>query len=126
MTDRPEMALATVVLGAPDPQELAAFYHRLLGWPVERDQPGWVVLRPPSGRPGLAFQTEENYLRPAWPSRPGDQQMMVHLDFRVRDLEAAGDHAITCGAARAEYQPQDDVVVFLDPVGHPFCMFESG
>ena len=40
MTDRPEMALATVVLGAPDPQELAAFYHRLLGWPVERDQPG--------------------------------------------------------------------------------------
>jgi hypothetical protein len=27
------------------------------------------------------------------------------------------------GAVLAEYQPQDDVRVYLDPAGHPFCLF---
>jgi hypothetical protein len=28
---------------------LAGFYRRLLGWTVEVDEPGRVVLRPPGG-----------------------------------------------------------------------------
>jgi catechol 2,3-dioxygenase-like lactoylglutathione lyase family enzyme len=117
--------MATVVLGAPDAHELAAFYRNLLGWPVDHEQPGWVRLDPPSGGPRLAFQSEPGYVRPSWPAAPGDQQMMVHLDFRVGDLAEAGAHALACGAVEAEHQPQDDVRVHLDPAGHPFCFFEG-
>ena len=117
------MTLSGIVLDAPDAQELAAFYQRLLGWSVVQDEPGWVKLGAPNGGPGLSFQTEENYRRPVWPAGPDDVQMQVHLDIRVQDLEEAGRHAAEAGAVQAEFQPQDDVRVFLDPAGHPFCLF---
>jgi catechol 2,3-dioxygenase-like lactoylglutathione lyase family enzyme len=123
MTDRPWMRLSGVVLGAPDARELAAFYRRLLGWAVAMDEPDWMMLRAPDGGPGLSFQTERAYARPTWPAGPGDQQMMVHLDIEVDDLEVAGAHAVAAGATLADYQPQDDVRVYLDPAGHPFCLW---
>ncbi|MDQ3484833.1 MAG: GNAT family N-acetyltransferase [Actinomycetota bacterium] len=58
-----------------------------------------------------------------WPTAEGAQQMMMHLDFEVVDLEAAVAHALELGAELAEYQPQDDVRVVLDPAGHPFCLY---
>jgi hypothetical protein len=45
----------------------------------------------------------------------GEQQMMMHLDIGVEDLDA--------GAVLAAHRPQDDVRVMLDPEGHPFCLF---
>jgi hypothetical protein len=117
------MTLTGAVLDAPDARELATFYSRLLGWDVAWEEPGWVKLRAPEGEPGLAFQTESIYARPTWPAGPGDQQMMVHLDIEVEDLEAAGAHAVAAGATLAEYQPQENVRVYLDPAGHPFCLW---
>ena len=52
--------------------------------------------------------------------------MMVHLAIRVDDLDGAVEHAVAAGAVLAEHQPQDDVRVCLDPVGHPFCLWLSG
>lgn len=121
--DRPAMALTSIVLDAPDANELAAFYRGLLGWEVRTDEPGWVTLTAPGGGAGLAFQTERRYLRPTWPAGPGDQQMMTHLDIEVDDLVTAGAHATACGATLAEFQPQDNVRVYLDPAGHPFCLW---
>lgn len=115
--------LTTVNLSAPDPAALARFYARLLGWPIVAEEPGWVLLRPPQGGVGLSCQTETDYRAPAWPAGPGDQQMMMHLDIRVDDLAEAGEHALACGARRAEHQPQQDVRVYLDPAGHPFCLW---
>jgi hypothetical protein len=103
--------------------ELAGFYHRLLGWEVEQDEPDWVKLRAPDGGPGLSFQTESAYTRPIWPAGPGDQQMMLHLDIQVDDPRTAGTGATSLGAVLAEYQPQDDVRVYIGPAGHPFCFF---
>ncbi len=51
--------------------------------------------------------------------------MQLHLDLQVDDLELAAEHATQAGATLADFQPQDDVRVFLDPVGHPFCLFEQ-
>lgn len=119
------MTLWGIVLDASDARELADFYHRLLGWKVEQDEPGWVKLGSPEGGPGLSFQTEDAYVRPTWPAGPGDQQMSIHLDIKVDDMDAAGAHAIAEGAVLAEHQPQDDVRVYLDPAGHPFCFFRS-
>jgi catechol 2,3-dioxygenase-like lactoylglutathione lyase family enzyme len=123
MTERPRFTLSTTVLDSPDAQALAAFYERLLGWSRHDDEPDWVVLRPPGGGTGLAFQTESAYVRPVWPAGPGDPQMMLHLDIEVDDLETASAHAVSCGATVADFQPQDDVRVILDPAGHPFCLF---
>jgi catechol 2,3-dioxygenase-like lactoylglutathione lyase family enzyme len=117
------ITLTTVNIGAPDPPALARFYQRLLGWQIVAEEPDWVMLRGDDGGVGLSFQTESSYVRPVWPAGPGDQQMMLHLEIRVDDLEAAGAHAAEAGATLAEYQPQDDVRVYLDPAGHPFCLW---
>jgi catechol 2,3-dioxygenase-like lactoylglutathione lyase family enzyme len=123
MAHRPTMLLTATVFDAPDPRALADFYHRLLGWPVIKNYPGWVTLRPPGGEPGLSFQFEERYIRPMWPAGPEDQQMQLHLDIEVDDLENAAAYAVECGATIAEFQPQEDVRVLLDPAGHPFCFW---
>ena len=125
MTDRPRLTLTAVVLDAPDVPALAAFYQRLLGWPVGSEEPDWMTLRPPGGGAGLSFQTEAAYVRPSWPAGSGDQQMSMHLDIEVDDLDAAVDFAVSCGAAVADFQPQQDVRVCLDPAGHPFCLWTS-
>lgn len=122
MTERPQLALTGIVLDSPDAQELAGFYRRLLGWAVRSDEPGWVTLAAPAGA-GLSFQTESAYVRPTWPVGPDDQQMMLHLDIAVSDLQSASSFAAEAGAVLADFQPQDDVRVFLDPAGHPFCLF---
>jgi catechol 2,3-dioxygenase-like lactoylglutathione lyase family enzyme len=117
------LTFTTVNIGAPDAGALARFYSRLLGWPLTVDEPGWAMLRDPAGGVGLNFQTEEDYVRPVWPAGPGDQQMQLHLEIRVSDLAAGSAHAETCGAVAASYQPQEDVRVYLDPAGHPFCLW---
>ena len=126
MDQLPAMTLSGVVLDSPDARALAGFYNRLLGWPIEEDGTDWVKLRSPQGGAGLSFQTETEYVRPIWPAGPGDQQMSVHLDIAVDDLGAAGAHAVAAGAVLADYQPQDHVQVYLDPAGHPFCLFPAG
>ena len=117
------MTLSGIVLDTPDARELAAFYQRLLGWSVVQDEPNWVKLGAPNGGPGLSFQTDRAYVRPVWPAGPDEPQMKVHLDIHVEDLEAAAAHAEKAGATRADFQPQKDVRVFLDPDGHPFCLY---
>jgi catechol-2,3-dioxygenase len=123
MDGRPQMMLTGIVLDAPDARELAAFYQRLLGWSATQEEDHWVMLGAPDGCTGLSFQTEKHYARPVWPSRPDEQQMSLHLDIRVQDLAEAGAHAERAGASLAEFQPQEHVRVYLDPAGHPFCLY---
>ncbi|MFI1731273.1 VOC family protein [Streptomyces acidicola] len=121
----PRAKVSTVVLDAHDAHELADFYVRLLGYEVREDEPHWVLIGPPDGDGvSLAFETEPEYVRPVWPTRkPGDQQMMLHLDIQVDDLEGETARAVAEGAVLADFQPQDDVRVLFDPAGHPFCLW---
>ena len=119
---RPTMTLSGVVLDSPDAQELSAFYRRLLGWEARDDESDWVVLQSPDGGTNLSFQSEPAYVRPVWPSG-SEQQMMLHLDIKVDDLDTAVAWATEAGATLADFQPQDHVRVCLDPAGHPFCLF---
>jgi len=123
MSDSARLSLSAVVLDSTDANELAAFYVRLLGWSVRTDEPGWVTLAAPEGGAGLSFQTEPDYVAPRWPAAQAHQQMMAHLDIEVDELAAAGRHAVGAGAVLADFQPQSDVRVYLDPAGHPFCLF---
>ncbi|TVT00144.1 VOC family protein [Amycolatopsis bartoniae] len=120
------MKLTSTVLGTPDPRGLADFYQKLLGWPIGTDEPDWVTLRPEDGGAGLSFQTETEHTPPVWPAGRADQQMQLHLDIEVDDLAAAVELATAAGAKVADFQPQDDVRVCLDPAGHPFCLWTRG
>jgi Glyoxalase-like domain len=84
---------------------------------------GWAILRPPAGGAGLSFQYEPDYVAPSWPSMHGEQQMQVHLDIAVEDLDEGVAWACEAGAVLASHQPQEHVRVMLDPDGHPFCLF---
>jgi predicted enzyme related to lactoylglutathione lyase len=126
--DRPEIRMRGPVLDAPPGDEaltLAAFYERLLGWPITQRAPGgWALLQSPEGLK-IEIQGLADYQPPTWPNASGDQQMMLHLDFATDDVDAAVAWAIEAGATVAEHQPQPNVKVMLDPAGHPFCLFRG-
>ncbi len=122
---RPRLRIAGTVFSTPDPDALASFYERLLGWQRLMDEEGWIVLRHDADGPALSFHLDEQFVAPTWPSRPGEQQMMLHLDIVTDDVGAAVDHAIGCGATRHARQFATDEVVMLDPDGHPFCLIRT-
>lgn len=115
-----------VVLEAPDVPVLAHFYADLLGWKIAKEDAEDAALGPEDGVAYLAIQSSRDYVRPVWPATDGSQQITMHLDFQVDDLETAVAHALELGAEPAEHQPQNDVRVLLDPAGHPFCLYLDG
>src|SRR5580658_2944502 len=109
-------------LGAPDPAAPAAFLPGLLDWPVVHQEPGTAIVKPPQDSVFMVFQLAEDYVPPVWPPAPGQQRTMIHLDIQVGDLDAAVADAVALGARVAEFQPQDNVRVLLDPAGRPVCL----
>jgi catechol 2,3-dioxygenase-like lactoylglutathione lyase family enzyme len=109
-------------LESPDPAAAAAFYSRLLSWPVVHQEPGTSVVKPPQESVFMVFQLAEDYVRPAWPPVTGQQRTMMHLDVQVDDLDAAIADAASLGAELAETQPHANVRVMFDPDGRPFCL----
>lgn len=112
-----------IVIDAPDVAVLVQFYSALRGWPIWSQDESDAALDLGEGVAYLSIQRNDAYVRPAWPSQPGSQQMMLHLDFEVSDLETETRRAIALGAELPEHQPQADVRVLLDPAGHPFCLY---
>jgi len=116
---------SVAALDCPNPLELADFYARLTGLEVEPlgdfppEDVQWIELLNDS-RPTLGFQKVPEFVAPTWPEGPVPQQL--HLDFNVDDLDATETIALSLGATKAAYQPGDTFRVFLDPVGHPFCL----
>jgi predicted enzyme related to lactoylglutathione lyase len=121
------MRLSGPVLDAADAITLAQFYAQLLDWTMTDSfvgpQGGWAVIRAPDGSLKMEFQGGPDYRPPVWPAVPGAQQMMIHLDIAVEDLEQGVARAVELGAQIAGHQPGPAVRVMLDPEGHPFCLF---
>ena len=111
------------MLDCPDPHELAEFYRELVGGEISSSDDEWVVLR--DGKEvRLAFQRAPGYQPPVWPSDDHGQQF--HIDVTVDDIATAEPKVLALGARKHEVQPGDDegepFRVYLDPVGHPFCL----
>jgi catechol 2,3-dioxygenase-like lactoylglutathione lyase family enzyme len=121
------MKVSTVNISSSDPQALARFYAALLGLEVKVDEPDWVVISGADSVP-IAFEFDQHFQPPVWPSEPGKPPTQMHLEVQVNDLRGALTHALGVGARLADHQPQDDVRVCFDPAGHPFCLWldESG
>lgn len=114
-----------VVVDTDDVEGLTRFYAALRGWRIHHldDEDG--SLDPGEGVAYLSIQRNPDFVRPTWPGRPGEQQMMLHLDFEVTDLDAEVERAVGLGAELPGYQPQENVRILLDPSGHPFCLYTS-
>jgi catechol-2,3-dioxygenase len=112
-----------VVLDTDDVDTLTRFYSELRGWPIWKQDEEGSALDVGEGVAYLSIQRYPDYVRPVWPAGPGDQQMMLHLDFEVTDLAAETARAVELGAELPAHQPQDNVRVLLDPAGHPFCLY---
>jgi predicted enzyme related to lactoylglutathione lyase len=111
--------LDLVVLDCPDPMALARFYAGILGWALEDDSDdSWATIRPDA--------------RGRRPDNTIPQQS--HLDIDVPDLDPAEAAVLSAGATRTGLPSpetpdgqRDSFRVYLDPVGHPFCLCrESG
>lgn len=113
-----QVKYGTVVVECPDPGKLASFYGELLGARVSRDEPDWATVTGDGWR--LDFQAAPGYVAPTWPDPASSMQF--HLDFDVDDFEATEERALALGATKSDHQPGESFRVYLDPVGHVFCL----
>ncbi len=79
----------------------------------------WVTLKGDT-EVTLAFQRADDWTPPVWPGADHPQQ--AHVDVTVTDLDEGERQVLALGARKAEFQPGETFRVFLDPVGHPFCL----
>lgn len=87
---------------------------------INEDNGEWVVIGIHPGDRHLAFQRSPGYMPPRWPDPTSSQQL--HLDIRVDDIGAAERAVVALGARRVPAEVETGFRVFLDPVGHPFCL----
>ena len=117
--------LKTAILECGDILSLCSFYAELLQWPVVFKVETFIRIQSPDNCTGIAFQFDEKYVPPKWPTELQEQQMMAHLDFAVdekEEMKNAVEKAIQLGAKIADTQyGNDEWVTMIDPAGHPFC-----
>jgi len=116
-----------VVVDCPDPLALAMFYSRLTGMAIDEtsdgeDEGSWAQLQ--SGEhPTIGFQKVDAVTPVTWPT--GERPQRLHLDFAVDDLDEGEAFALSLGARKANDQPGTTFRVFVDPIGHPFCLVRN-
>lgn len=122
--ERPDIRLAQVTLDCAPHQarEMIRFYTALLGYTLDGPEDGpFPYLYGGEGSTSITLQPEEGYQPPDWPTgAKGGQQ--VHIDFLVKDLDAAVAYALSVGAADSPVQFSRNWHILLDPAGHPFCL----
>lgn len=116
--------LEKTVFDCPDPRALAAFYAEVLGMRVNEDLGDWVVIGREPGMRELGFQRASVWVPPRWPDPHHPQQL--HVDIRVDDVDAAERGVVALGARRVPGARETGFRVFVDPVGHPFCLVFGG
>jgi catechol 2,3-dioxygenase-like lactoylglutathione lyase family enzyme len=119
--ERPLMTLCAVTLDCADAVALAAFYEAATGLvPAAGSGEDFAGLTFPDGF-FLGFQPVPDYQAPKWPGQEQPQQ--AHLCFEVDDLDVAEAALLRLGAAKPQYQPNNEKYrVLADPAGHPFCL----
>lgn len=75
------LELKTVILECNNIPQLLDFYSRLLNWPVVFKEDTFVRIQSKETGMGIAFQYDEDYIPPVWPSQIGKQQMMSYYPY---------------------------------------------
>jgi hypothetical protein len=112
-----------MTVDCPEPNVMADFYAALLGGTVTRHKSGEASVDA-AGRL-IYFRASPDYKPPTWPSP--EVPMHAHFEYVVEDPHAAAQQLLPLGASLAAHQdPNDhDLLVMLDPAGHPFCLIRS-
>jgi hypothetical protein len=113
--------LRAVVLDCPEPHALAEFYRELVGGDITYADEEWVSLRD-GDTVLLSFQLARDYQPPIWPEPDRPQQFHIDVTVAEAQLDEAEQKVLALGATKHELQPGDNWRVYLDPVGHPFCL----
>ncbi|MDP9227394.1 MAG: VOC family protein [Actinomycetota bacterium] len=141
MQEFPVPRLVQVVFDTIDARASAEFWRQLLGltYPPGHEAPApgaddpaggdWLNLRTRDESAGLAFQQVHELARSTWPEPKVPQQL--HLDLAVPskgELDLVHSRVIALGGElrfdRSD-DPEEPLRVYVDPDGHPFCIFVS-
>ncbi len=113
-----EIRIEALTIDSPEPDRLARFYERLLGWSRTYDEDGEIVIEDADGTstPILFLEVDD--------AKAGKNRL--HLDLRPDDQEAAVTRALDLGASHTDIGQHEDPdvtwVVLADPDGNEFCI----
>jgi glyoxalase superfamily protein len=112
-----------MTVDCPEPNIMVDFYAALLGGTVTRLSPGGAKVEA-AGRL-IYFRAAPGYRPPTWPS--AEVPLHAHFDYVVEDPHVAAEQLVALGASLGAHQNPDDpdLLVMLDPAGHPFCLIRS-
>jgi hypothetical protein len=126
-TEEEAMAIriATVSVDATEPRRLAQFWSDALGWELEVDGDGDVVVRPGAGHPDHDRSSHLLFL--AVPEGKSGKNR-IHLDLVPDDQAAEVERLEALGATRASVGQtgRESWVVMADPEGNEFCILRAG
>lgn len=110
------LQIGLVTIDCANPQRLAEFWTRALGWRVLDDYGAYLLLGSEDRRlPGIGLQRV---------SEPKQGKARIHLDLRTDDIDAEVDRLVGLGATKlAEHtMPGFAWAVLTDPEDNEFCV----
>lgn len=120
MSRHPATAIAALTVDCDDAKAMVQFYTDAFGGSADPDFPHLDCVR----IDGLLvlFRELDGWARPIWPG----SSIQMHLEIYVDDLQESEARLLGLGASKpAAQNPADpDLVILIDPAGHPFCIFE--
>ena len=112
------LRFAEICIDAADVDALARWWAEALGWPMETDQDGDVILHPPTGGGPI-------WLFIAVPEGKVVKNR-IHFDFTPDDQQAEVARLLELGARHVDVgQGDESWVVLADPEGNEFCILSE-
>jgi predicted enzyme related to lactoylglutathione lyase len=112
-----------LVLDCHDPESLAAFWSRALGYELIGGAGSYLLLLPAGGAEGPQLLLQRA-------PEPKQMKNRMHFDIHVADIEAESSRLVDLGAERV--QPEalsehgNNWVLLQDPEGNEFCVCDGG
>ncbi len=111
-----------LVLDCADPDRLAHFWSKALGYVNVGSAGAYVALYPAErSGPKLLLQRVDE---------PKTSKNRMHIDFETADIHAEADRLATLGAQRVSGEPCSEHgstwILMADPEGNEFCICDNG
>ncbi|PSK98858.1 putative enzyme related to lactoylglutathione lyase [Murinocardiopsis flavida] len=115
--------ISELVIEAADPERLADFWSRVLGYvELDREDDGSIEIGPPGGGPLPTLVLSPN-------STPRTAQLRLHIDVSAtdRDQDAELERLLALGARPADVGQTgaESWHVLADPEGNEFCLLRT-
>jgi len=110
------------VIDSANPNSLATFWEKALGWRRTYNKPEQVVLEPPAGSPADGVAPDLVFCRVPDAKTVKNR---LHFELRPDDQESEVNRLLSVGARRVDIGqsgPEVTWVVLADPEGNEFCV----